>query len=114
LSNVLYDKVNDNYVLADFHLASSHPNEQNFDNEKDLYMLAVLMYRLLNEGRYPYESFSLTLDDYVNIERRLKNAPLPPPRFSSYKTSNLLMNACSLSQESRYSLDDFLKLLQDA
>lgn len=72
----------------------------------DIYSLGLVMYRLLNKNRMPFEPVEQEMLTYRDreqaIERRLKGEQLPKPVDADDVLSNLIRRACEYDKEQRY------------
>lgn len=73
----------------------------------DIYSLGLVMYRLLNKNRMPFEPVEQEMLTYRDreqaIERRLKGERLPDPVDADRVLSDLIRRACEYNKEQRYS-----------
>lgn len=72
----------------------------------DLYSLGLVMYRLLNKNRMPFEPVEQEMLTYRDreqaIERRLKGEQLPNPVDADDVLSDLIRRACEYDKDKRY------------
>jgi len=86
---------------------------QSYDTRADLYSLGILLYKLLNNGRFPFmPPFPKELrikDSEVAVEKRLSGEPLPPPCNAPEKLSNVILKLCEFTPENRFASPSELK-----
>lgn len=74
------------------------------DARSDIYSLALVMYRILNEGREPFlpPSGITPVQREAAQYRRLRGEPLPPPSHASREIWDVLSIALSPNPQARY------------
>ena len=72
----------------------------------DIYSLGLVMYRLLNKNRMPFEPFDAELISYQDKEaaltRRLRGEELPLPAEAPEALGRIVLKACEADKEKRY------------
>mgnify|MGYP000409831417 CR=1 FL=1 len=78
-----------------------------YDTRADLYSLGILLYKLLNNGRFPFmPPFPTKLsikDSEIAVEKRLIGEPMPPPTNTQSKLGNVILKLCEYKPENRFS-----------
>ena len=77
-------------------------NKRKYDFSSDLYSLGMVLYRLMNENRLPFECKDI---DYKEaIEKRIKSNYqfLPSPKNASDSFSKIILKACAYDKKDRY------------
>lgn len=72
----------------------------------DIYSLGIVMYRLLNNNRFPFlpqppQPISHS-DRELALVRRISGEPLPMPANATGKLADIVMKACSFNPKDRY------------
>lgn len=79
---------------------------EKYDHTVDIYSLGILLYRLLNRGRFPFQPSAeqqLYADDSQKaMEQRLKNAPMPAPEMADEQLTAIILKACAYQAADRY------------
>lgn len=79
----------------------------------DLYSLGIVMYRLLNDNRLPFQPSypqQLTYEDQQQaLIRRLNGDPIPHPAHNDGRLSEVILKACSYDPKLRYSSPSDMK-----
>ncbi|MBE6613356.1 MAG: serine/threonine protein kinase, partial [Ruminococcaceae bacterium] len=78
---------------------------EQYDHRVDIYSLGIVLYRLLNQKRYPFLDAQSQLDPEarkVALERRMKGEALPPPSDASPFMANIVLKACAFDPNQRY------------
>lgn len=95
------------------YLAPEVFNGQPYDATVDIYSLGILLYKLLNNGRYPFLPAAPARIGYSDIEKafvlRMQGKPLPPPAHGSEALHAIVQKACSHDAALRYQSADALK-----
>lgn len=88
-----------------YYMAPEVYYKKEYNKTVDLYSLALIMYRLLNQGNPPFlegmEQITESAVEFANA-RRLKGEAIPPPGFASKKVADIILKACSFLPEERY------------
>lgn len=87
------------------YMAPEIDREERYGSNVDLYSLGIVLYRLMNNNRQPFES-AYGLPNVIERgnykTRRLKGEPLPPPAFASPRFSEIILKACQFQPQNRY------------
>ena len=86
---------------------------EKYDHTVDIYSLGILLYRLLNKGRFPFqppaEKQLYAGDSQRAMEQRLVGAPMPAPVMADERLTEIILKACSYQAKDRYqSANDLL------
>lgn len=124
-SNIFID--NEQFKLGDFYMSKGLPNEipitqmkdsryyaapeiilgNEYDKSIDFYSLGIVLYKLFNNGLFPFLSNSSNVTSNQDIEEalneRFRVKELPPPRYGSSGIKQIILKACSFYPENRYS-----------
>lgn len=77
-----------------------------YDARVDIYSLGIVLYRLMNENRFPFlETEEQVLNPYERNsanERRMRGERLPAPCEASSAMANLILRACSFEAGMRF------------
>ena len=131
--NIFVDQYG-NYKLGDFGIARQMEKTQSTMSRKgtdayiapevrfgdsnssynvDVYSLGVVMYRLLNRNRLPFEPVEKEFISYQEKEealaRRLKGEPLPLPVEADETLGRIIVKACEFSKKKRYKSAEEMK-----
>ena len=72
----------------------------------DIYSLGLVMYRLLNRNKMPFEPLDVELVSYQDKEealaRRLRGEALPLPKEAPLPLGQIILKACQAEKEARY------------
>ena len=72
---------------------------EKYDHTVDIYSLGILLYRLLNRGRFPFQPSAeqqlYAGDSQKAMEQRLKNAPMPAPEMADEQLTAIILKACA-------------------
>ena len=86
---------------------------QTYDTRADLYSLGILLYKLLNNGRFPFmPPFPMELrikDSEIAVEKRLLGEPITPPCNAPKKLANIILKLCEYKPENRFLSPEDLK-----
>ncbi|MGN1165613.1 MAG: serine/threonine-protein kinase [Lachnospiraceae bacterium] len=89
---------------------------QGYDFTIDIYSLGLILYRLLNRGRGPFQPLppqiiTSEISEEAN-QKRLHTETLPKPAYASSMMSSIILKACAYNPEKRYkSAEDMHKAL---
>lgn len=79
---------------------------ETYDTRADLYSLGILLYKLLNNARFPFmPPFPNELrikDSEIAVEKRLLGERMLPPSNAHTKLSNVILKLCEYEPENRY------------
>ena len=79
---------------------------EQYNHTVDIYSLGILMYRLLNNGRFPFlpaDNQALRYDDAQRaMEKRLSGEKMENPCFADENLSRIIRKACAFSSADRY------------
>ncbi|MCM1244429.1 MAG: serine/threonine protein kinase [Roseburia sp.] len=90
---------------------------EHYDQTVDIYSLGIMMYRLANDGRFPFMppvTQPLQFNDTQRaLEKRLTGEPLPEPHNADVELSQIIRKACEYRSKDRYqSAEELAKALQ--
>lgn len=90
---------------------------EHYDQTVDIYSLGIMMYRLINNGRFPFMppvTQPLQFNDTQRaLEKRLAGEPMPELPNADAELSRIIRRACEYRPESRYrSAEELAKELQ--
>lgn len=90
---------------------------QAYDARVDLYSLGILLYKLLNDKRYPFLPAAPAPIGYGDVEKafatRMQGTPVPPPAHGDAALHAIVCKACSYRPEDRFqSAEEMLLTLQ--
>lgn len=90
---------------------------EHYDQTVDIYSLGIMMYRLANDGRFPFMppvTQPLQFNDTQRaLEKRLMGEPMPDPSSTDAELSRIIRKACEYRSENRYqSAEELAKELQ--
>ena len=91
---------------------------EKYDHTVDIYSLGIMLYRLLNKGRFPFqppaEEQMYASDSQKAMAQRLGNAPMPAPAMADEQLSAIILKACAYHAKDRYqSARDMLAALKE-
>ena len=91
---------------------------EKYDHTVDIYSLGIMLYRLLNRGRFPFqppaEEQMYASDSQKAMAQRLGNAPMPAPAMADEQLSAIILKACAYQAKDRYqSARDMLAALTE-
>ncbi len=118
-SNIFYGE-DGNYKLGDFGVSTTSAfigedgkivgtyaymskeayNKEEIDSTTDIYSLGLVMYKLLNNNKLPFES--KTVDINKATEMRLSGKKIPRIDNVSSKVMNIILKACKYDSKDRY------------
>ena len=79
---------------------------EHYNHTVDIYSLGIMMYRLLNNGRFPFMSpinRDIRYDDTQKaMEKRLSGAVMGVPACADKDLGKIILKACSFAPEDRY------------
>lgn len=122
--NIFINEASGNFKLGDFGIARATPGTgsvlsfkgtipymapetfamQNTDERSDIYSLALVMYRILNDGREPFlasNNFTLAQREAA-MQKRVAGAEIPPPERGSRELWGVLSKALQYDPSRRY------------
>lgn len=86
---------------------------ETYDTRSDLYSLGILLYKLLNAGRFPFmPPFPMELrikDTEAAVEKRLSGETFPPPCNANQKLGNVILKLCEYRPENRFATPSAVK-----
>ncbi|HOM02744.1 MAG TPA: DUF5050 domain-containing protein [Acetivibrio sp.] len=78
-----------------------------YDSRSDLYSLGIVIYKLLNHGRFPfmppYPQELKYKDSEEALDKRLSGEALTPPLLAGEKLSQFILKICSFDPNARFS-----------
>ena len=91
---------------------------EKYDHTVDIYSLGIMLYRLLNRGRFPFQPPAdkqmFANDSQKAMAQRLGNAPMPAPAMADEQLSAIILKACAYQAKDRYqSARDMLAALKE-
>ncbi len=91
---------------------------EKYDHTVDIYSLGIMLYRLLNRGRFPFQPPAdkqmFANDSQKAMAQRLGNAPMPAPAMADEQLSAIILKACAYQAKNRYqSARDMLAALTE-
>lgn len=79
---------------------------ESYDKTVDIYSLGIMMYRLLNQGRFPFMPFYPAMiyyeDNQKAMQRRINGETVPPIPGIDPELSSIIIKACDAKKENRY------------
>lgn len=86
---------------------------EKYDHTVDIYSLGILLYRLMNKGRFPFqppaEKQMYAGDSQRAMEQRLAGDPIPAPAMADDRLTEIILKACAYQEKERYqSAEDLL------
>ena len=79
---------------------------EKYDHTVDIYSLGILLYRLLNRGRFPFqppaEQQLYFYDTQRAMEKRLSGDPMTAPVMADEQLTAIIMKACAYQAKDRY------------
>ncbi len=79
---------------------------EKYDATVDIYSLGIVLYRLLNKGRFPFqppaEQQMLFDDTQRAMEQRLSGAKMPAPAMADDQLAAIVLKACAYQAADRY------------
>lgn len=90
---------------------------EHYDQTVDIYSLGIMMYRLANDGRFPFMppvTQPLQFNDTQRaLEKRLMGESMPDPSNTDAELSRIIRKACEYRSENRYqSAEELAKEMQ--
>lgn len=77
-----------------------------YDSRSDLYSLGIVMYKLLNHGRFPfmppYPQELKYKDSETALDKRLSGEAITPPMLAGEKLSQFILKICAYNPDERY------------
>ena len=91
---------------------------EKYDHTVDIYSLGIMLYRLFNKGRFPFQPPAdkqmFANDSQKAMAQRLGNAPMPAPAMADEQLSAIILKACAYQAKDRYqSARDMLAALKE-
>ncbi|MCR4621786.1 MAG: serine/threonine protein kinase [Clostridiales bacterium] len=98
------------------YMAPEVVNGESYDARADIYSLGLVLYKLLNAQRLPFEPAGrMPLPDEQSAARqkRIKGEKFPPPSQADEELGEVILKACAFDPEDRYSsAAEFLEALE--
>lgn len=81
-----------------------------YDKTVDIYALGIMLYRLLNGGRFPFQPPANQVMTYADsqkaIEKRLSGEKMSLPAMADEELGRIILKACEFDPEKRYQSAD--------
>ncbi len=89
-----------------YYMAPEVERGTNYDATVDIYSLGLMLYRFMNNNRFPFldteEQLMNPNERMAAIRRRMSGEPLPPPCAASRAFSYIILRACAFDPRQRY------------
>lgn len=96
--NISMSNYNDDYL---YYLAPEIIKNESYNSNSDIYSFGILLYKLINNGNFPFISENENNIKLSN-ELRLSGYDIPPLKNISQDFSNIIIKACHYSNTLRY------------
>lgn len=87
-------------------------NGETYNLNVDIYSLGIMLYKLLNNGRFPFMPSAPTQLHFSDAEesmmRRMSGAPIPSPANDITPLTSIILKACSFNPADRYQKPEYL------
>lgn len=99
LQNSQEDRCNTDFYSAPELIADS---ERAFDTQSDIYSAGLVSYQMLNDGKLPFESETISAEE-ATIIRCAGDREIPEPKHGSSMLKYIVRKACAYNTVERYS-----------